>query len=659
MKRASFVLCSLLAAARPGAAQQFQQVGTGLPGPVVWSEGVEAFDADGDGRIDVLFANGNGYSSAGGALAPTLLINQTSGGGPITFADQTAARFPAGFTQQAKGLIVCDVDGDGDQDVIFTNAFGNQPTILINDGTGHFTNETALRFPVVSLNSFGGGFGDVDGDGDIDLVFTDEGPNTFASPGGKARLFINDGTGHFTDSAAFLAVAVNKVGAQNAQMVDIDNDFDLDIVVDGKSTNQQLYINDGTGHYTLQTSNTIPAGSSATYATDWSDLDNDNDIDGFYISLSGFDEGTARNNLGGNPAFTGTTATVTPQPGDDDNDVVFLDANGDGIQDVIVGSLSGSQEKLYLNAGTFNNNSFVYQANGFSAVTDSTLDLAVGDFDGDGRYDVVTAQGESGNFTNRVYRNTGPVDTVAPRIGRVEPTPPRVPLSVIQNGGLARRAWVQDATYKRGQTFAAASLEGTAEKDGSVQSFSVPMMNVGGGIYRGAIHPASSPTGTVGMDVTFAVHATDPSANASDSAPATFRICGAEAYGPAVPNSTGSAAHMIGVNDPSIGANDFSMTITGLPPNASGVLMLGRARLLPGAPFGNGLRFVVGYRYRRDVPAAANASGVATVAVDFTQPPFAGVHPGETQYFQLEYADPPAGGARFNASDALEITFCD
>jgi hypothetical protein len=658
VKRLSFIVGMLVLAARGSLAQQFQQVGTGLPGPAVWSEGVEVFDADGDGWLDVLFANGNGFSSPGGALAPTLLINHTNLGGPISFLDETMARLPAGFVAQAKGLTVCDVDGDGDLDVVFANAFQTQPRILINDGTGHFTDETAQRFPTLLLDSFGVGFGDVDGDGDVDLVFADAGPSPFGGPGGKARLFLNDGSGHFADDPAFLAAAVNKVGAQNAQMADLDDDFDLDIIVDGKSTGQQLYWNDGTGHFSLATPSPLPAGSPNTYATDWGDLDNDDDLDGAYISLSGFDEGTAQNDLvpGGTATFTGTTATLTGLNGDDDNDVVFLDANNDGVLDLIVGSLGNNQEKLYLNSGSFGPGSFVYQAAGFSAVSDSTLDLAVGDLDNDGRYDVVTAQGESGAFTNRVYRNTGLPDTVPPHIGRVEPTGPRVPLSVIRNGGFVRRAWIQDATYKRGQTFARARLDVTVVKDASTQSFSVPMRHIGGGIHRAAIQPPPSPTGTVGMDVTFSVHATDPGANASDSAPLTFRICGAEAYGTRLPNSTGRMAHMEAVNDPGIGANNFSVTVRGLPPNRPGALLYGTLKLLPGVPFGNGLRFVGGVLQRFPM-VVSNGSGVVTLALDFTQFPLAGLQPGETRYFQFQTRDPLAGGP--NASDALEITFCD
>lgn len=643
--------------ALPVPAQQFQQVGSGLPGPLVWSEGVETFDANGDGWLDLLFANGIGFSSAGGALAPTLLINHTTIGGTITFADETATRVPAGFVQQGKALVPCDVDGDGDMDVVFANAFQNQPRILINDGSGHFSDETATRFPVMLLNSFGLGCGDVDDDGDLDLVLADAGANPFSAPGGKVRLLINDGSGHFTDSPGSINAA-NKIGAQNAQLLDIDNDFDLDLVVDGKSGGQQLYLNDGNGNFTLQPTGTIPNGSGNTYATDWADLDNDGDLDGFYISIQALNEGTAQNNsvAGGALNFTGTTATIGGLNGDDDNDIVFLDTDNDGRLDVIVGSLAGAREKLYLNNGTFGAGGFAYQSTGFTTLTDSTLDLCVGDFDRDGRYDIATAQGESGGFTNRVYRNTGPIDSVAPRIGRVEPTPLRVPLRTFENGGLVRRAWIQDATFKRRQTFVGARLDGTAVKGASSQPFSVPMNHVGGGIHRGVLQPPTSPTGRVGMDVTFSVHATDPGANASDSAPATFRICGAESYGTLVPNSSGQSAQIAGVQDPSLANNNFAVRISGLPASANGVLLYGASRLNPPEPSGAGVRVVAGTA-RGLGHFTADATGVALLPLDFTQLPLSALHPGETRLVQFEFGDPAAG--TWNASNGLEIVLCD
>jgi hypothetical protein len=640
MKKAVLLAGILASGASLVRAQQFQQVGSGLPGPVAWTEGVEVIDANSDGWADILFANQNGL--------PTLLINHTTVGGTITFVNETATRIPPAFTIQGRSLAACDVDGDGDQDAVFAVS-GAQQRILINNGSGIFTDETAQRFPTVSLNSWGVAFGDVDADGDLDLVFNHQ--------GGKAHLFINDGKGHFTDDAAFQTVAVNMPSAEQVNIVDIDNDFDLDIIVDGKSTPQQLYLNDGTGHFTFNGS-ALPPGSTQTYATGWADLDNDDDIDGAYISLSSFDEGTARNNLvpSDSLTFTGSTQTLVGENGDDDNDVAFVDADNDGILDLIVGSLSNNKEKLYINDGTFGVGSFVYQANGFTTLTDSTLDLAIGDFDNDDRYDVVTAEGESGNFTDRVYRNTGPQDTVPPRIGRVEPTPPTVPLSLMRGPGYARRAWIQDATFKRGVTFATATLEVTAVKGGSTQNFTVPMRTVGGGMFRGSIKPSPVPGGMAGMDVTFHVHATDPATNASDSPPVTFRICGPQSYGVSLPNSTGHAAHASGMDDPSIGANNFKVQVTGLPPNQAGRLIFGTTKVLPGSSDGNGVLFVGGSIVALP-PVTANAQGVATVTLDFTQPPLSGLAPGETRFFQYQYRDFPL--PTFNLSDALAILFCD
>jgi hypothetical protein len=646
------MVAALSAAAPAARAQQFQQVGTGLPGPVVWTEGVDVFDANADGRLDIIFANGVGFSSAGGALAPTLLINQTIvPGGTITFADETAARLPAGFVQQAKGVIAVDVDADGDKDLVFANAFNNQPSLLINNGTGTFTNETAARLPAILLNSFGVGWGDIDGDGDIDLVFAHAGPSAFGAPGGMAKLFRNDGTGHFAHVPVFSNLA-NKVGAGNAHLVDMDDDLDLDLVIDGKSPGQFLCVNDGQGHLRFAPA-LLPAGTSNTYATGWADLDNDDDMDGLYISLSGFNEGTAQNNLhpSGTLSFTGSTATIAGLNGQDDNDVIFLDANNDGFLDPIIGSLGNSQEKLYLNAGTFAAGSFVYQSNGFTATNDSTLDLALGDFDNDGDYDVVTAQGESGNFTNRVYRNTFIADDVPPRIGRVEATPARVPLSLLREAGLPRRAWIQDATYRKGQTFVKASLHVAAAKDGASDDFSVPMAEVGGGIHRGVIRPAPSPTGLVGMDVTFSVHAVDPAGNASDSAPFTFRVCGAEGY---APSDTGARAW--GVNDPSLAANDFKVALSGLPPGHPGTLVVGTEKALAGMPWGTG-HLMIGGAFSSLPPVFADAAGHAVVSLDLARPPLLGVRAGETRYLQFLYRDRAAGA--FNLSDALEVTFCD
>ena len=144
-----------------------------------------------------------------------------------------------------------------------------------------------------------------------------------------------------TENITGLARMVRDAGA-----ADRDNDFDLDVTIDGRSSGQHLYVNDGTGNFTLTTT-TLPSGSGSTYEIDFADLDGDNDLDTFYISMSGFNEGTGRNDLNAGPlAFTSTTTTIGGLNGHDDNECAFIDANNDGFMDVIVASLSNNKEKL-------------------------------------------------------------------------------------------------------------------------------------------------------------------------------------------------------------------------------------------------------------------------------------------------------------------------
>jgi hypothetical protein len=511
-------------------AQQFQHQSGLLPGPVVWSEGVETLDANGDGKLDIIFANGLGFSSGQGSLLPTLLINTGTVGAP-SFVDETSLRIPTSFLIQGKGIVVCDVDSDGDTDMVFANGFQTQQRILINNGLGFFSDETVTRLPQLLLGGFGVACGDVDNDGDLDLVFTDTGPAMLSAPGGLPRLLINNGSGVFTDAPAQMN-GVAKIGAMQASMVDVDNDFDLDIIIDGRSLGTHLYINNGSGTFTFN-GTTLPAASTFVYESDWADLDNDNDIDGFFTSLSSFNEGSARNNL--NPSgvlsFTAATNTLSGLNGNDDNEIAFLDANNDGVLDVIVASLSGSREKLYLNSGTFAASSFVYQTTGFTTLSDSTLDLAIADFDGDGRYDVVTAQGESGNFTNRYYRNTGLVDTIAPRVGRVETLPLTLSIDDLQSRFFSIRAWIQDAVIDSGRTHVKAFADITITKDGNITMASFPMTDSGGQMWRFGVPATSGLEFLIGATIAITVRAEDPAGNITLAPAGTMTICGAQSYG--------------------------------------------------------------------------------------------------------------------------------
>lgn len=395
-------------------AQQFTQLAGALPGPNRWSEGVTAADVDLDGDLDLFFANGDGFSFAGTKRQNTLVINKLIEQGPNVFVDESVARLGT-HVSNAKMPVVGDVNGDGYPDVLFVNAFNTDPPFLyINRGAaqpGYFDLESAARGLTEVLSSAGGQFGDVDNDGDLDLVITDSGSSFLGGAGATPKLYLNDGAGFFTDVSSQLN-APAKVAQMDVNFVDVDQDWDVDIFLTNRAQNSNgthyLLVNDGTGVFSDQSS-LIPQTSGSVYEAEAGDLDGDTDDDLFFVSLSGFQEGYVQNQLAESGSLAFTTGSV--QPGNvDDNEVALFDYDVDGDYDVFIGSL-GNRERVYRNDGGLN---FVNATGVIQNVGDSTLDLAVADLDNDGDCDVITAQGESGNFTNRVYLNSGPADTLPP-----------------------------------------------------------------------------------------------------------------------------------------------------------------------------------------------------------------------------------------------------
>ena len=409
--RRTALLLALLVS--PSAAQQFRHVSGAIPGTARWSEGVEAADVDNDGDLDLLFADGDGFSSPGTKRQNILLINNFVPSGSATFTDESVARLGANVSN-AKGVTTADVNNDGWVDILFVNAWKTDtPFLYINKGAadpGVFTLESAARGLTNTLSSGGAQFGDLDDDGDLDLIINHA---YLGSPAGRPKLYFNDGTGNFTQDAAALGASL-KSAQMDVQLVDIDNDFDLDFFGVCRANNaggkHYLMLNDGAGTFT-DVSTTLPATSSNVYEAEAGDLDGDTDLDLFFISMSGFQEGWGENDIVPSTTLSFTNTGTIPGSADD-NEVALFDVDTDGDFDVVVGSL-GSTEALYRNDGSF---SFVNVSAEIQSVSDSTLDITVVDVNNDGRYDLVSAQGESNSaqWANKLYRNTGPKDTLPP-----------------------------------------------------------------------------------------------------------------------------------------------------------------------------------------------------------------------------------------------------
>ena len=148
--------------------------------------GVCLFDANGDGRLDVYLVNGSvvagvsdlpeGEKPPPAAELPTnrLYLNRTAPGGDLRFEDVTAAA-GVGDTGFGMGCVAGDLDGDGDQDLIVTNYGPNRA--YRNDGPGgsdsrdvpHFTDVTEAAGLGDPAWSMGAALLDYDGDGRLDL----------------------------------------------------------------------------------------------------------------------------------------------------------------------------------------------------------------------------------------------------------------------------------------------------------------------------------------------------------------------------------------------------------------------------------------------------------------------------------------------------------
>ncbi len=253
------------------------ETATRLPAESNFAVRAAVGDVDGDNDLDLVVAPG-GHTSSSPVPPQNFLLQINDGTG--VFTNEAASRLPASAfgTQVAAAVILADVDGDTDLDAfvvngssaaVFSPGFsGFQNLLWINNGGGIFSDETNSRLPLATNSSFHAAFGDLDSDGDLDLVIGNLGS---MGTGQQNRLLINNGFGVFTDETAIRLPALLDITFALA-LADLDGDFDLDIVVANRTpTGSKILINNGVGFFTdesVQRFSTPPPFAGDVVVTD-------------------------------------------------------------------------------------------------------------------------------------------------------------------------------------------------------------------------------------------------------------------------------------------------------------------------------------------------------------------------------------------------------
>lgn len=385
-----------------------------------WTNKVELGDLDGDGRVDLLFANGGNYNEPGDPEQCGIWFNvgQDASGVP-KFEDRSAAVL-GDIVGTSRVIKAADVDGNDTLDLIIGHTYHTQSRLLLGAGDGTFTDATNL-LPQVAASVGDLEVGDIDDDGDLDLVLSDWGLgggsggallDPFTAPGGRTMLWRNDLStgGKFVDATATAMPTAQVMWSWEHELVDVDGDFDLDVLLSCKTCAGSFLLRNQGGKFTHVKTGGVPQ------------FTNNYDFEPMFLTLPGqttsslavvtindgtqvdpADQFSLREHIfvaDAKGKLTDQTATLFPDAenvGFDDNMATVLDFDSDGDPDFVIGALGEGDDRLMINdlSGA---KSFVLSTNrGIETGlvgTPGTLGIMVADLNGDKKPDVVQSQGE-------------------------------------------------------------------------------------------------------------------------------------------------------------------------------------------------------------------------------------------------------------------------
>ncbi len=330
----------------------------------------------------VLELNGDSRPDLVVILDQRVVALQNNGTG--TFIDVTATSLVSTPSAKATSVNAGDLDGDGDDELLWASSMNPRSVwVLVNDGAGHLTSLSSPSFDLMGYTGIS--LGDIDGDGDLDVL----------EPEGLRLLVHSSGFVFRDESTARLPVQKSSY-YRTATMVDIDADTDLDILTGYPG---EIFLNDGSGHYANQTAQLMPLDFAAgdTCGLTVADLDGDLHLDVITANETGCDRLYLGKRNGG---FLLTDTGLLPQGVGRSMIYTLADIDGDGDQDILDATVE-SALRVRVNDGM--NRHLVATSVPRQGVFSNPSMFLAQDFDGDGDVDVL-----AWGATPCYFEQTGP-----------------------------------------------------------------------------------------------------------------------------------------------------------------------------------------------------------------------------------------------------------
>jgi uncharacterized repeat protein (TIGR01451 family) len=338
---------------------------------------------------------------------------------------RSASGYAVGSSPQS--VVVGDFNGDGKMDLAVLNTVSNNVSILLGNGDGTF--QAAKNFDAGS-NPSGIFLGDFNGDGKLDLGVFMSG-NASNAVSGEVRILLGNGDGTFQA----LAVTTLTASAVTLAPGDFNGDKKADLILgnvdpNSKAVTLQLLLGNGDG--TFQAAQRVPSNGLQSPNFAIADFDKDGKLDlavnetGGVLVLPGHGDGTFGPGANATPLTIGTVSNFW-----------VADVNGDGDLDLIVDSRltscggteihfcsTAQKVGVFLGAGngSFASEQVFASVGSFLTIGGLINSIAIGDFNGDGRLDIVYRQKSGTGFELSVRLGKGD-GTFAPSILMADPGP--------------------------------------------------------------------------------------------------------------------------------------------------------------------------------------------------------------------------------------------